>query len=95
MKVGIGKHNSDKDINLSTRGTIEALTVELVDANGNQVVSFGSAGLVTEAHSQRVFTYDVNNNITKIQYYSATNILVATVDFTYDANFNVISMIKT
>ena len=56
MKVGIGKHNSDKDINLSTRGTIEALTVEVVDGSGNQVTAFSGGTEYTEG--------DVDTSIT-------------------------------
>lgn len=50
-KVGIGKHNDDKDVNLSTRGLINALTVEVVDASGNQVTSFGTDEVTLEGNT--------------------------------------------
>jgi len=42
MKVGFGVAESDKQPNLSPRGLINALSVEVVDASGNQVTLPGS-----------------------------------------------------
>lgn len=49
MKVGIGQHNDDSDVNLSSRGIIHALSVEIVDANGNQITSFGGTNMTIDS----------------------------------------------
>lgn len=40
MKSGIGQISNDKSVNVSTRGLIDVLSVEIVDASGAQITSF-------------------------------------------------------
>lgn len=64
-KVGIGKLNDDKNVNLSTRGTIAALSVEIVDSSGNQITSFGGSSIVLAAGSATIGSIsDITTSVT-------------------------------
>ena len=84
MKVGIGKHNDDKDVNLSTRGLVNALTVEIVDGSGTQVTSFTHGGF-----SLSVYDYiskENTNSTTETYTYKsggASGSTVATITVVY------------
>lgn len=95
MKVGIGKHNSDADINLSARGLVYALTAELVDADGNQMTNLG---LVTRAYDSIVPSYP--DNVTEVYVYksggvSGTTVATVTVTYTDATKERYVSIVKT
>lgn len=82
-KQGIGKHNDDKDINLSSRGLINALSVEIVDPSGNQVTSFVSTptGLVIPRYDSFTVTYP--STVSEVYAFSYLGSSVATLTITY------------
>ena len=81
MKVGVGKHGSDKDINLSTRGTIEALSVEIVDSSGNQVTSFVPTNFIDFEYDGGSVAYPSDTQ--EVYTFTLSNVTVATVTFNY------------
>lgn len=98
MKVGIGKNNDDKDVNLSTRGLINALTVEIVDSSGNQVTSFVAPGLVTAAFDYIAVTYPTTSS--EVYTYKSggsggTTVATITVVYTTSAKDILSSVTKT
>lgn len=99
MKVGIGKHNDDKDINLSTRGLINVLSVEITDEDGDQVSSFG--GAITKSYDYIGVSYvAAGNGVGEVETLvfktgGAGGTTVGTVTLTYDGSGRVSTWSKT
>lgn len=95
MKVGIGKHNDDKDISLTTRGLKTALGVEILDASGSQITTFPS-GLSIPEHDYISLSYDSSSNLTGVIYKTggSSGITVATLTLAYSGS-NLVSVTKS
>lgn len=81
-KGGIGNVANDKSVNVSTRGTVDVLSVEIVDASGNQVAgtqgfpTFPATGLVPKVYD---FISYASTTLTDIYTYKSGGVLGTTV----------------
>lgn len=92
MKSGIGNTANDKSVNVSTRGAIDVLSVEMVDKQGNQIIP-GSSFNIPQYDTINL-TYTVNGDIATVVYKLAT-VTVATLTLTYDTNRNLITVVQS
>ena len=67
MKSGIGNTANDKSANLSTRGLIDVLSIEIVDGSGNQIGISANPFIITTGGSSSVGdgTLTITNGVPK------------------------------
>lgn len=93
-KSGLGQTSNDKSVNVSTRGTIDVLSVEVVDTSGNPILP--GSGFNIPSYDYLSLAYDSSNNLTSVIYRSggASGTAVATLTLAYSGS-NLISVTKT
>lgn len=96
-KTGIGVLNDDKNPNLSPRGLINALSVELVDASGNQITSFPVPGFAIPTYDYVTLTQTALVDTWVFKNGGVSGVLVATITITYTTSAKTIisTVVKT
>lgn len=88
-KGGIGNIANDKSVNISTRGAIDALSVEIVDANGNQlggttgILTLESTGLVPKVYDYISYASGTLTDVYTYKTGGANGATVATLTVTW------------
>lgn len=94
MKTGLGNVANDKSVNVSTRGLKDVLSVELVDASGNQITSLASGGFSVGSYDFVSLAQTSLSDIYTFKSGGSNGTLVATITIVYvDTTKNVISTV--
>lgn len=94
-KTGLGNVANDKSVNVSTRGLLDVLSVEVVDSSGGQITDFTTGGFDISSYDYISLSYD-NDNLVGVVFKTGGSggTTVATLTLAYSGS-NLISVTKT